>query len=217
MVFIVCLNSTHTPELRDVETWLTGVFHLSLLSSKGQTLCPWGLRGHCLMSHWMCDRRERDSHLPCLQDLCQWGVSCLDGFPVRDRGFLTRMLQVQSRRVPGASCSAEHPSWGRASLAMLGGPGYPQPVPLAPVLPSYSTAGLSTAASQATPSWVLLISFFYKSHSLIMVNNESIFLDLCSFYPNCILTSICIFDPSDDGKKTPFCSDRIKRKSDLRT
>lgn len=112
-----------------------------------------------------------------------------------------RMLQVQSHRVPGASCSAEHPPWRRASLAMLGGPAHPQPVPLVPLLPSYSTAGLSAAPSQATPAWVLLISFFYKSHSLIMANNESIFPDLCSFYPNCVLTSICIFDPSHDGKK----------------
>lgn len=95
-------------------------------------------------------------------------------------------------------------------------PGCPQPVPPATVLPPCRPAGLPAAASQATPSWVLLISFFYKSHSLIMVNNESIFPDLCPFYPNCILTSMCIFDPSHDGKKTLSYSDRIKRKSVLR-
>jgi len=89
----------------------------------------------------------------------------------------------------------------RASLVTFDGPGCPQPLPLAPVLPSHHTAGLAAAASQATPSPVLLISFFHKSHSLIMVNNESIFPDLCSFYPNCILTSTCIFDPSHDGEK----------------
>lgn len=162
--------------------------------------------------------RERDGPLACLQDFIAVWRFIFAWFPcIRDQGFLTRMLQVHSHRVPGASCSAEHPLRRRASLAMLGGPGYPQPVPLAPVLPYYGTAGLSAAASQATPSWVLLISFFYKSHSLIMVNNESIFPDLCSFYPNCILTSMCIFDPSHDGKKTRSCSDRIKRKSDLRT
>lgn len=60
--------------------------------------------------------------------------------------------------IPPGSCAAEHPPWRRASLAVLAGPGYPQPVPLVPDLPSYSTAGPLAAASQATPPRVLLIS-----------------------------------------------------------
>lgn len=195
----------HIGAERDVETGWIGVFHLSLLSSKVPPLCPWGLRGRCCLSLDMWQETEGQPS-PLSPGLIAVACFMFARFPCKGSGLLNR--DAATPIPPGTRgfvlC--------RASLVTLGGRGYPQPVPHAPVLPSYSTAGLSAAASQATPSWVLLISFFYKSHSLIMVNNESLFPDLCSFYPNCILTSICIFDPSHDGKKTLSCSDRIKKK-----
>lgn len=198
----------HIGAERDVETGWIGVFHLSLLSSKVPPLCPWGLRGRCCLSLDMWQETEGQPS-PLSPGLIAVACFMFARFPCKGSGLLNRDAATP---IPLGTrgfvlC--------RASLVTLGGRGYPQPVPHAPVLPSYSTAGLSAAASQATPSWVLLISFFYKSHSLIMVNNESLFPDLCSFYPNCILTSICIFDPSHDGKKTLSCSDRIKKKSQI--